>query len=71
VSETEGQNHNLASELSKLQSENAKLKVLVSQKEKEILHLQVPDKDMMHQIRILEDEMTMLRTQSRRLTEEK
>lgn len=57
--------------MSKLQSENAKLKVLTNQKEKEILHLRDPDKDMVHKIRILSDEVTMLRTQTRRLNEEK
>lgn len=71
VNETEGLNHNLSSEMSKLQSENAKLKVLTNQKEKEILHLRDPDKDMVHKIRILSDEVTMLRTQTRRLNEEK
>lgn len=61
----------LNGDLTKLQSENARLKVLVDQQEKEILHLRDPDQDMVHQIKILSDEVTLLRTQTRRLNEEK
>ncbi|GFO05835.1 hypothetical protein PoB_003234000 [Plakobranchus ocellatus] len=64
-------NHSLSTELARLNADKARLQVLLDQKEKEILHLRDPDKEMVHNLRILQDEVTLLRTQTRRLNEEK
>uniref|UniRef100_A0A2C9M2Q1 Uncharacterized protein n=1 Tax=Biomphalaria glabrata TaxID=6526 RepID=A0A2C9M2Q1_BIOGL len=71
LEERDNENQLMSNDLARLQSENARLQVLVDQKHKEILHLRDPDKDMVHQIKILSDEVTLLRTQTRRLNEEK
>jgi hypothetical protein len=68
---TDSRTHQISSDLLKLQSENARLKVLADQKEKEILHLRDPDQETLHQMKLLSDEVTLLRTQTRRLNEEK
>ena len=64
-------NRSMSAELARLHSEKARLQVMLDQKEKEILHLRDPDKEMVHNLRILQDEVTLLRTQTRRLNEEK
>ncbi|GFR75797.1 hypothetical protein ElyMa_005784100 [Elysia marginata] len=71
LADSDTNNRSMSTELARLHSEKARLQVLVDQKEKEILHLRDPDKEMVHNLRILQDEVTLLRTQTRRLNEEK
>lgn len=71
LADNDTSHRNMSAELSRLHSDKARLQVLLDQKEKEILHLRDPDKEMVHNLRILQDEVTLLRTQTRRLNEEK
>ncbi|XP_035828059.1 uncharacterized protein LOC118478479 [Aplysia californica] len=71
IEEYETTGRQMAQDLSRLQSDRARLQVLVDQKDKEIVHLRDPDKDMTHNLKVLNEEVTMLRTQTRRLHEEK
>ncbi|RUS81225.1 hypothetical protein EGW08_011019, partial [Elysia chlorotica] len=71
LAELDADTRSQSAELTRLRAERARLQVALAQKEKEILHLRDPDKEMVHSLRILQDEVTLLRTQTRRLNEEK